>query len=78
MRARVRLVVALAITTTMIGAVVFSANARNGAKAPRIKNRVFSAALKAEQGKAKWPIQLLNPYLADVLGIEREERKCCE
>jgi hypothetical protein len=55
MRARVRLVVALAITSAMIAGVLFSANARTGAKAPRIKNKVFAAAVKAEQGKARWP-----------------------
>jgi hypothetical protein len=55
MRARVRLVVALAITSAMIAGVLFSANARTGAKAPHIKNRVLRAALRAELGQAKWP-----------------------
>ncbi|MDP9342871.1 MAG: hypothetical protein M3Q23_12430 [Actinomycetota bacterium] len=55
MRARVRLVVALAITSAMIAGVLFSANARTGAKAPHVKNMVLRAALRAELGQAKWP-----------------------
>jgi len=53
----VRLVVALAITATMVGAVVFSANARNGVRAPHVKNKVLRAALRAELGVAKWPFR---------------------
>jgi hypothetical protein len=53
MRARARLLVALAITSAMIAGVLFSANARSGVRAPYIKNKILRHALAVELGKAK-------------------------
>jgi hypothetical protein len=53
--------VALAITSAMIAGVLFSANARNGAQAPHVKNKVLRQALRFETGKAtpkKWQMRL--------------------